>query len=260
MTSAVLDPVRFDAPLVNPSPTGLFGATQWTSDDKPFRWLPSGVEVRPFNYRLSGFGVWAASWDAVHSDLGPDDVKAPGVRPEPLAPFAAITTFAADEGDNTPVSQAEVLLRAQQIHRLQESNAVEVAFAERILDDVGTPDTADDIVGAVAQIEGLFADANTTGYVHASPLWAASLAQAMLLVRNSAGRLVTPLGHTWVFGGGYKTGLADTLVATSQPYGWRGEVAVRSGVDLELARFRAIVERSMLIGYEATVGSVTVTG
>lgn len=257
--TAVLSPVRFDAPLVNPASTGLFAATQWTSDAEPFRWLPSGVEIRPWNFRLSGFGVWAAAWDAVQSDLGPDDVKAPGVRPESLPVFAPITTFASDEGDPSPESQAEVLVRAQQIHRLQEPNAVGAVFAERMLDDVGTPDTADDLVGAVAQIEAQFADENTVGYIHASPMWAASAAQAMLLVRSNTG-LKSPLGHTWVFDGGYRSALGETLVATSQPFGWRGEVVTRSGVDLELARFQAIVERSMVIGYEHAAGAVTVTG
>lgn len=33
-----------------PAPNGLFGATQWTDEDGPLRWLPSGVDVRVFNY------------------------------------------------------------------------------------------------------------------------------------------------------------------------------------------------------------------
>ncbi|MCF6386540.1 hypothetical protein L2K20_06115 [Mycobacterium sp. MBM] len=261
MTS-VLSPVRFDAPLVNPAPGGLFYATQWQDTEAPPRWLPAGVEVRPFNYGLdvAGFGVWAADWDAVHSELDPeDDAKRPGERPQALPVFAAITTWAADESDATAASQAEVRLRVQQICRLKEPLAVEVEFAARMLDDAGTPDTAEDIVGAVAHLESLFADANTTGFVHASPMWAASVAQANLLVRTGAG-FTTPLGHRWVFGGGYKAPLGDTLVATSQPFGWRGPVSAWEGFPPEqMNRFRAIAERSLVVGYEATVGAVTVS-
>ena len=60
MTST-LSPVKFDAPLVNPAPGGLYPVTSWSdaTEDEPTRWLPSGVEVRGYNYGGEGaFGVW----------------------------------------------------------------------------------------------------------------------------------------------------------------------------------------------------------
>jgi hypothetical protein len=46
MTTPVLTPLRFDAPLLNPSPNGLYAATAWTEigPDEPSRHL-TGVEV-----------------------------------------------------------------------------------------------------------------------------------------------------------------------------------------------------------------------
>ena len=41
----------------------------------------------------------------------------------------------------------------------------------------------------------------------------------------------TPMGNTYVLGGGYVDGLADTLMATSPLYGWRGPVAVRDAME-----------------------------
>lgn len=257
MTS-VLAPVRYDAPLVNPSPNGLFPATAWTDDDGPPRWQ-AGVDVRVYNYPPTDFGVWAAAWDAVDADLTDDDVKT-GVRPAFPDTFVALTTYGYDDGALADWSQAEVLARAQQAHRLLEPNAAEAALAARMLTDVGTLHTAADIVGAVGQLEALLAQTDTLGFIHASAAWAASAAQAMLIVRSGAA-LKTPLGHTWVFGGGYvgEDGLADTLVATSPTFGFRGPVAVRSAVKTEWNRFAAVAERSLLVGYEALVGAVTIT-
>lgn len=57
MTTPALHPVRFEAPLVNPSPSGLYRVTQWTDDPIP-RWLASGVQVRPHNFGgEAAFGV-----------------------------------------------------------------------------------------------------------------------------------------------------------------------------------------------------------
>lgn len=257
--TAVFTPVVFEAPLVNPAPNGLFAATSWQQTDGPLRWLDSGVDVRVFNYGgEDAFGVWLAEWCAATADLDPGDVKK-GDRPDFPDTFVAMTTWGFDECDLTTASQDEVRKRAEQTHRLQEPNAVEDTFAARLLTDAGTPDTAADIVGAVGHLEGLLAKTNTLGFIHASATWAASAAQAQLIVRSGAA-LKTPLGHTWVFGGGYVDALDDTLVATSPTFGWRGTVDVRGAMKLEWNRYKAIAERSLVIGYEAAIGAVTVTG
>lgn len=259
MTS-MLSPVRFDAPLVNPSMPGLWSATQWTESEEPLRWLPSGVEIRPWNFGFEdSFGVWAAAWNARESDLEPDDVKAPADRPEGLPAFAAITTWAADECDLSAPSRDEVRTRAAQIHRLREPIAVEKEFAARLLDDAGTAVDATDVVEAIGHLEDLFAQTNTNGFIHAAPSWAVRAAQANLIVRSGTG-LKTPLGHAWVFGGGYGAQLGDKLVATSQPFGWRGLVSVKTAEKLEHNRFYAMAERSLVVGYEALIGAVAVGG
>jgi hypothetical protein len=258
MTTA-FSPTYFDAPLVNPAPNGLFAATAWTDEDGPLRWLDSGVEIRPFNYGGEGsFGVWTADWCALEADLDPDDdVKAPGDRPAPLDPFLAFTSWAADECDLTERSREETRTRAAQTQRLLEQNAVESEVAMRLLTDAGTPTAGDDVVDAVSILEEALAETNTVGVIHASARVAASAAKNNLIVRSGA-VLKTPLGHTWVFGGGYVDALGWTLVASSQPFGWREPVAVRDAMKLEWNRFRAVAERSLVIGYEAAVAAATI--
>ncbi|MHC9292049.1 hypothetical protein ACRCUN_06250 [Mycobacterium sp. LTG2003] len=257
--TAALSPIVFDAPLVNPAPNGLVVATQWTDDPGPLRWLPSGVDFRVFNYGGgTAFGVWIAPWCAAESDLTPTDIK-DGERPEFPNTFVALTTWAVDECDLLRRSRDEVRTRAQQVHRLQEPNQIEKTLATRMLTDAGTLDTASDIVGAVAHIEGLFAKTSTLGFIHASAEWAASAAQANL-IRYNSGKLVSPLGHTWVFGGGYVDALGDTLVATSPTYGWRGPVETRDAPSMDVNEFKAITERSLVVGYEALIGAVDITG
>lgn len=257
MTTAFA-PVRFDAPLVNPAPGGLDAVTYWQEETGPLRWLPAGLEIRPFNYGLtSGFGVWTADWCAAEEDLTEDDVKAAGDRPEPLLPFLGVTSWAADECDMREVSRAEVRTRAEQTHRLREPNFVEAAFGDRMLDDAGTPAAADDIVDAVGKLDEMFGDTNTLGFIHAAPRWISRAAQANLL-RGTGPGFKTPSGHTWVFGNGYKTVLADTLVGTSQPFGWRQVRVLKDGIPKTHDSFKAIVERSLIVGYEASVGAVSV--
>lgn len=255
--TAALSPVTFDAPLVNPAPNGLFGATQWTDEDGPLRWLPSGVDVRVFNYGGgTQFGVWTAPWNAAESELAPTDVKE-GVRPDFPDTFLALTTWAADECDLLKRSREEVRVRAQQVHRLQESNQVEKSLAARMLADAGTVADAN-FTWAVGQLEAALAETNTLGFIHAGAQWATSAAQANLIVRSGP-VLKTPLGHTWVFGGGYVDALDSTIVATSPVYGWRGQVALRDAPSLEVNEYRAITERSLVVGYEALVGAMNIT-
>lgn len=257
MTTAFA-PVVFEAPLVNPSPNGLFAATSWTDQADPLRWLASGVDVRVFNYGgEAAFGVWAPAWCAQEDDLGPDDIK-DGERPEFPDTYVAMTAWAYDQCDLTADSQAEVRQRAAQTLRLQEQNAVEAAFATRLLADAGAAAPAADVVAAVSHLEGLLAATNTLGFIHASATLAAYAAQAQLIVRSGA-TLKTPLGHTWVFGGGYVAGLADTLVATSPTFGYRGEPKVVGAERLEWNRFIAVAERSLVVGYEAAIGAAEIT-
>lgn len=259
MTASLL-PVVFDAPLVNPSPTGLFNGVQWFEDDAPLRWLGSGVEVRVFNYGgEDSYGVWQADPFDLTADLEREDVKAAG--PLPVSPdvFQPFTSWAADACDLTQGSQAEVQTRAQQILRLQEQTAVEEVFAARLLADTGPAVSGGDLVDGLGFLEGLLAETNTVGAIHASAQLAAAAAHAGL-VRYSGTKMLTPMGHQWVFGGGYVAGLGDRLVASSPVFGWRGEVSVRTAIKSEWNLFYAVAERSLALGYEAAVGAVDLAG
>lgn len=253
--------VNFEAPLVNPSPGGLYAVTSWTetAPSEPPRWLASGVQVRTHNYGgETAFGVWTADWCADPGDLTPGDIKT-GTRPDGLDPFDPITVWAYDECDMTAPSKAEVRERAQQNLRLLEQVAVETEFAARAKIDAGTATAVADIVAAVGSLEAAFSKTNTVGFIHASPALAAPAARFGLIQRTGAG-LKTPLGHSWVFGGGYDTPLGLTLVATSPTFGWRDQVAVRETHQVEVNTFLAIAERSVVVGYEHAIGAVTITG
>lgn len=251
-----LAPTTFDPPLVNPSPNGLFGVTQWTEETGPLRWLASGIDIEVFNYGGGiQFGVWTADWCAAESDLDPDDVK-DGDRPDFPDTFLALTTWAVDKCDLLDRTRAEVRVRAQQVHRLQEPNQVETTFAARLLADAGTPVAVPGLVSAVSRLEAALAKTNTVGLIHASAALAAPASQANL-VRNVGGKLVSPLGHTWVFGGGYVDALGTTLVATSPLFGWRGPVVPRDAPSMEVNEFVAVAERSLVVGYEALIGAVS---
>lgn len=253
---AVLDPVRFEAPPVNPSPQGLYAATDWQPTDGPARFL-AGVEVRGPNFGgEEASGVWGTDWcGAPPID---NSERKEGERPDILDPFEAMTVWAYDECDLTAPSRADVTKRAAQILRLQEQTAVEHEFSNRLLTDAGTPGAANDLQWAVATLEAQMAEIGVLGFIHASPHLAVYAAQAQILIRSGT-KLTTPLGHTWVFGGGYGPGLESTIVATSQPFGWRTEVDTRTAVDHQHNIFAAVAERSVTIGYEAALGAVTIS-
>jgi hypothetical protein len=292
-TPAVIPALEWDAPLANPSPSGLYTATSWTEVTGPSRFLGQGVRFRSHNYGgENAFGVWDAQWC-----VDPDGQLKEGERPGFLDPFAPITVWAYDECDLTEQTRTDILERVQQNLRLLEQTAVERELAERLLIDAGTASsnsgglyappvpeadgnklytpfngevsdklypTGDDtitdvpdITAAVSRIEAEFAITNTTGYIHAGAQWAAYAAKNNLIVRSGAA-LKSPLGHTWVFGGGYVKGLENVLVGTSPTYGWRDAVQVRESIDMAHNRRIAVAERSVVVGYEHCVAAARV--
>lgn len=248
-------PVPFEAPPVNPSPNGLYAATNWTEigERQPSRHL-NGVEVKGPNYGGdNAFGVWDADWCTPPQLGGP---RKEGERPGVLPPFESVTVWSYDECDLTAPSRREVEQRAAQIFRLQEQTAVEREVANRLLLDVGAPAVRPTLKAAVAYLEGELAKTNTLGFIHAGAHLVAL--EAGLFVASGTVRK-SPAGHTWIIGGGYVEGLGDTLVATSQPFGWRDQMQVRTAMDERANIFAAIAERTVLIGYEAVIAAVTVT-
>lgn len=186
-----------------------------------------------------------------------------GQRPDILEPFDPITVWAYDECDLTEASRDEITARAAQVLALEESVGVEREFATRLKLDAadlpGPAQTASSLRLAVGYLEAQMALTNTLGFFHVGAQWAA--AEPLGIFNRQGTRWVSPLGHVWVIGGGYVDGLDDTIIATSQPYGWRDEPVVRTAIDtVDKSIFAAIAERSVAIGYEHLIAAVTITG
>lgn len=239
-----------------PVPRGVFDAVTWVSDGTtPMRWL-DGIVLRQTNFGLADqFGVWGEAWCASPDELTTDKIKerADAVFSE----FGPLTVYAYDHnqcGDMTAGSRAEVAERAAQALLRNEQNALEISLSARLLDDAPATVTAASVTEAVSVLETELAKAGVSGgFLHASPKWASYLAESRLSIANRS-----PLGHTWVFGGGYADTLGDTIVATTPLFGWRGPLVVRDAVKLELNQYVAVAERSLLVAYEAAVAAVTV--
>ncbi|MCV7368531.1 hypothetical protein CRI77_22430 [Mycolicibacterium duvalii] len=250
-------PARFDVPALNPATPGLYATTSWTevAAGEPSRHI-NGVEVRGPNYGgKDAAGVWTAPWCSVPPIDSPE--RKEGTRPGILDPFEPVTVWAYDECDLTEPSRREVEARAAQVFRLQEQPMVEREFAARLLVDAGELPggiaARPTLKEAVAYLEGEGAKTNTMVYFHVAADLVAI--EPDLFARSGTAR-VSPSGHTWVIGGGYVAGLANTIVATSQPFGWRDTVQVRTAMDEHRNLFAAIAERTVLVGYEAVVAAV----
>jgi hypothetical protein len=187
-----------------------------------------------------------------------------GTRPDILDPFAPITVWAYDECDLTEASRAEIIARAGQILALEEQVGVEREFAARLLLDAndlpGSIQTVTDISLAVGYLEAQMSLTGTQGYFHVGAQWAAAMTAFNGLFNRQGTRFVSPLGHVYVLGGGYVDGLDATIVATSQPYGWRDDPTITTAIDtVHKDVFAAVAERSVAIGYESLITAVTIT-
>ncbi|QFP94634.1 hypothetical protein I5G59_gp14 [Mycobacterium phage LilMcDreamy] len=268
MTAALtkLLPIPFEPPLQNPSPYGLFAATDWqrpadvgdSSEGDAVRHL-NGVRFRQVgNYGGEGqFGIWP------NDSCGTGKEPAPGQRKEGLRPgdddleFDSVTLWAYDECDLTEPSRAEVRARAAQVLRLEEQVAMERELADRMLQDAGTVDqTAASLKLAVGYLEGALALTSTLAYFHVGAQW---VSQEFGLFIKSGTTFKSPLGHTWVIGGGYVDGLENIIVATSPVYGWRDEPTVRDAINERENTFAAVAERTVLVGYEQLIAAVEIT-
>ena len=110
--TTVLAPIEFDAPLLNPSPTGLHSATTFTEETGAPRWLAAGVRIRVHNFGgEQSFGLWDTDWCLNPDQLSSDEETGlkTGVRPEFLDAFEQLTVWSSDQtqcGDLSAASQA----------------------------------------------------------------------------------------------------------------------------------------------------------
>jgi hypothetical protein len=271
-------------PPALPAPRGVFDVVTWLQNGTtPLRFL-AGMSVRQSNIGLCDqLGVWGADWCAVPGEPVAPPPEPPFAWPSPmpevppvsaaaesggesklkvrppavLTEVAPITVYAYDSnqcGDLTAASRDEVRARAQQVMARCEQTAVERWLADRFLAEAVNAGTRTTVVEAVAILEAELARLGVTGYLHASPKFAAYLADGAGLSTGGT----SPMGHRFVFGNGYADGLADRIVATTDLYGWRGPVEVRDAVTYERNDYIVVVERSLLIAYESAVAAVTV--
>ncbi|SKT21235.1 translation initiation factor eIF-2B alpha/beta/delta subunit family protein [Mycobacteroides abscessus] len=259
MSSPVTFPsIVFDPPQAPPLSDGLYQHVIWPdAEDLPRFLLHEGVVIRPHNYgSATGFGVWGAAWSAKPDDI--NELKK-GERPDTtnLTPFKPETVFGADHNYNadlTAASRQEVRDRALRNLERNDSMAIERELAARMLADAGTPTAATGIVDALSKLEAAIGRTGAPAFIHASFGWSAHFSNARLL-----SGITTPRGNTVIFGGGYVDGLNDVLVATSQVYGWRGDVQELESIEEKHNYFIAVAERSVLLGYEKLVAAVKIS-
>lgn len=242
-------PVAFTAPPTTARPGGLYAEVSWQTDA---HFTVAGVEVRPTN-----IGGKVDYWDVGWCEDPADATKEPTDRPVPLPPFDPIVVYAVDECGLSPAARSEVPTRARHMLTLLEQTAAESKLAERMLDDAPPSVPADSLGDVVGAIEAELAVLGLEGWIHASPKWAAEAARIRSLYGSLSSGYTTPLGHHWVFGGGYVDALGDVLVVTTRPYGWRSGVTIAPVVDHQHNRMYAVAERTLVLGYEAVLLSVT---
>lgn len=255
--TAVIQAIVYDPPLVAANNSGLYGAVNWLQDGtEPVRFFDSGVEFRPQNTGLdTQVGVWTENWLVSAASIVTDKTQ-DRTTDFPDA-FTATVVYAWDHnynGDLTAESRSEVDARARHAMNLLEVPTVEGQVASRLVTDAGSVTTKTGLVATVGYLEGELAKKGIEGYFHVGAQYAAYASEARL---NMSGR--TPLGHRWVFGGGYVAGLGAKIVVTTQPYGWRGPATLTPAfIKYDQNQYLAVAERSTVIGYEAVLAAATI--
>lgn len=257
-TPVVLPADVFDPPPLSPSPIGLYRYVQWVTSGDPARFLLNeGILIRPHNYGgSSAFGVWNSGWCANPGSVTPKAGDRPDISA--LDPFVGETVFGYDHNycaNLTQESRDEVAFRAQHNLDLLEQVAAERQLADRMLDDAGTPTAVTGITAAIGLLEGAILATGVPGFIHLGGHWAARLANAQLYPDDE----MSPLDYPYVFGGGYVDGLDDVIVATSQIFGWKGDVQVNTAIQYDHNEVIAVAERSVLLGYEKLIAAVQVS-
>lgn len=249
-----LPTVEFEAPPVPSSGYGLYSAATLFDTGEVARHL-GGVTLRAYNCD-TGYGTYS-------TDLCDDapETKAPGERTTP-EDFTPMVVWAASECA-PDATAAEIMGRANHLRTLKEPLLVESAFATKILTDAGAPSTAPDLVSAIGILEEYLGELGFQGYIHLSRHWAAAASQYRW--GNQSGPVLrSPLGHTYVFGGGYGDVLSDTLVATGPLFIWRStpfEQVVTTGTHPTAALNNTVYglsERIVTVAYECPAFAVSV--
>lgn len=252
-----LPPYIVDALPAPPAPFGLYDVVAPIDLANPSTNSPriqGGVQILPVNCSQS-FGTWPADPCADP----PEGQKKSGDRPTTDLTFLPTVVWAYDECDpQEPVGDSQAL--ARQTLALQERLLVESAFAATLLDLAGDPGpipTAPTFLEAIGALEEALGESGYLGAIHLSRRFAAEA--TMFRWTNQTGPVLkTPLGHSYVFGGGYGSVLEDTLIATGPLYLWRYPELVRTELDPNINRLATVAEREIVVGFECFIAAVTI--
>lgn len=249
-TRTLMPARQYDAVAANPQTGGLYTAAtiEPTEDER----LDGGVEVTPVNEASSGHGYW-------DTGCGPQDDPDAEKSGERAARVYApsLIVWAADDCSLIANSSEEARARAAQLLRLYEPLDVEAATATRLLADAGAAATAPTatftpaFVAAVGAVEAALGRTGVPGVIHASRSLAATAAHYGLIVSGPGGRMNTPLGNAWAFGGGYDA-LGTTLVGTGPVTVRRSSITARDAVEHRQNQRTAVAERTINVSWELT--------
>lgn len=239
----LVPPLQHEMPFANPVAGGLYTAATVETLNDPAR-LAWGIEVWSVNC------TEVTRFDPACGAENPDKEQVSENGP---TLFDSIGVLAADECF-LGRTDAESQQRATQALRLGEQVAVEEWFAERLLTDAGTAadapagDPPIQFVLAVGSIEAALGARGLTGVIHA-PARLAALAVHLGVATKSGARFLSPLGHTWAFGGGYGD-LGNTIVGTGPVVVLQSSVQTGIGNETRRNERIAIAEREVAVGYE----------
>lgn len=243
------------APPANPLVGGLYGAATLTNVDDPAH-LDAGTRIEQTNCG-GGIQTWALGCDDDPDNPRNPTDKGEGDRNEPsFLDFPAFGVVATDYCGLVGRSEAEARTRAEQALRLREQFQVEEQFVAVLNAQSGTPATATSLAAAVGALETRLASLGVQGVIHAAPNLAAVAADAHLAVPGAAGKLTTPLGHLWAFGGGYGA-LGTKLVGTGPVTVYRTSPVTSVGVGHRQNERLVVAEREVSPTFECGAWAVT---
>jgi hypothetical protein len=251
----VLQPITFDPPQVALPVGGLYAVVNWDTSAVP-RFLDAGVDFRPHNTKLEGqVGRWTDDWLVTAAGTtGNKFSNRTTAFPDTFTDWVIYSFDHNYNADLTVESRDEVKARALHALALLEPIRSETIFADRLKTDTIAPPAKSGLTATVGYLESEAAKLGLTGFIHASAQWAAYARERRLDTNG-----VSPLGHRWVYGGGYVAGLDNELVLTTQPFGWRSPAVVNDSIWHNKNQYVAVAERAVLIGYEAVIAAATVS-
>ena len=265
MTSVIRNTQKqvHDPDQLPPYPRGLYAHVDWLQDGGTARFLlEDGVVIRPANFNAE-IGAWDKDWC-----VDPDTLTSADWKLDERAafdedhPFLHDVVYGADrtfKGNLREEERQRARDRAlNNILRLEQVVS-ERTLADRMIADITTYSittlTATSPAIAIAKLEDAAAETGVGGLqIHGKPYWAS------IYPDGFTESLETKVGHLqYVAGGGYVQGLTNRLVLTSPVQGWRSDLESNEALKLQYNQFIAVAERSVLLGYEKIVATVTIS-